>query len=168
MDIASLFKLGMDRDIGSIRSPLNPVAYDCGASGKKVAPGAIPLGLPDWNFPRDQIPARENTVGIVHAYHFMEHLPGETAIQFLAEVQRVLVPRGGIFQFCIPFYTSNLANQDLTHKSFWTEDTFKTLFRNAYYDPSVGKIEWDLRIGALAIMGVAERNLALIGQLVKI
>lgn len=165
--IQNIFKLGMKRDIPELL-PLaeGGLAFDCGASGKAVAPGAQPLGLPDWQFPLDQIPAEDGTVDTIHAYHFMEHLTGEDAIMFLAEVQRCLKP-GGVLQFCIPYYNSSLASQDLTHKSFWTEESFRTLFRNHYYDPTAGKIEWELDVHAIFIMAIVERNTALLGQIVK-
>lgn len=166
--IQDLFMLGMKREI----KPLLPIkkgglAFDLGASGTKVAEGAIPLGLPDWRFPLHPIPAEDESVDTIHAYHFLEHLAGEDAIALLVEAQRVL-KKGGVFQFCIPYYKSNIASHDLTHKSFWTETTFQNLFRNQFYDPTAGSVaEWKLSIHAVFIMGIVERNIALLGQLVK-
>lgn len=167
MDIRELFMLGMDRHVGNLLDPLAGPQFDCGSSGSKKIEGAKSLGLPKWNYPRDPIPAEDGSVAMIHAYHFMEHLPGETAIQFLAEAQRVLMV-GGILQFCMPYYNSNLMSQDLTHKSFWSEDSFRNLFRNDYYDASAGKIFWKFHVQSIFIMGIVERNLSLLGQLVKV
>jgi SAM-dependent methyltransferase len=164
LSIQQLFKQGMARTIPSLLGPsAGWDGFDLGASGEKVMDGCEGLGLPDWFFPRDAIPAANNTVDIVHAYHFLEHLSGEVAIDLLREVERVLVP-GGIMNICVPYYNSSMQAQDLTHKSVWCETTFQTLFDNKYYDPA-GK--WRLRVHTQFIMGVVERNLALFVQLVK-
>lgn len=160
--IQDLFTLGMDRRIPTLRPPPIGPVLDIGGTGLKPDFG-LPLGLPDWSFPRNEIPFAGGSVGMIHAYHFLEHLTGETAIAFLREVERVLTP-DGVFQFCVPYYNSFMQAQDLTHKSQWNEETFSKLFANPYYDPA-GK--WSLKVHCIFIMGIVERNLALLGQLVK-
>lgn len=162
MNIQQLFKLGMKRDVPELIE-FSGKSLDIGASGKAVAPGATPLGLPDWQFPRDPIPAETGTVATIHAYHFLEHLTGTDAIAFLREVERVMIPGASVLNFCIPYYNSNQHAQDLTHKSAWCEDTFKNLFHNSWYDRG----EWKLRIHTIMIIGIVERNLSLIGQLIR-
>lgn len=168
-DVQTLFKVGMDRFLPDLLSPPEGHSVGLGESGTKAIGTDANLGLPGWRWPVDPIPFPDGSVGIFHAYHFFEHLTGEEAILLLKAIEKKLVP-GGIVQFCIPYYSSNMAAQDLTHKSQWTEDTFKTLFRNAYYDPTANAFgeEWSLQVHFQAIMGVAERNMALIGQLVKV
>jgi hypothetical protein len=134
-----------------------------GESGK-FRRGKVSLGLPDWCWPRDPIPAADGTIALIHAYHFFEHLTGEDAIKMLAECQRVLVP-GGIIQYAMPLAGAELSYEDLTHKSFWTESSMKTLLHNQYYSPS--GTEWQLRIHYQVITGVVARNLIVLGQLVK-
>jgi hypothetical protein len=172
LSIQQLFKQGMDRDIPDLKFIPDAVvpagdwlAFDLGASGEKVMEGCEGLGLPDWFFPRDPIPANDGSVHLIHAYHFLEHLPGEDAIKLLRDVERVLVP-GGIMNICVPYYSSSMQAQDLTHKSVWCETTFQTLFNNGYYDPA-GPQPWRLKVHAQFIMGIVERNLALFVQLVK-
>lgn len=157
------FQLAMDRTVPEPLVPEPGLSFDLGASGTKVAPGATPLGLPDWRWPRDRIPADDNSVTCIHAYHFLEHLSGEDAIAMLREIERVLVP-GGVVNFCMPYYNTSLAGHDLTHKSSWNEDTFRNLFKNDYYDMAG---EWKLRVHFVVIMGIVERNIALLGQLTK-
>lgn len=163
--IQELFKLGMKRDIPELLEFSGPgKIFDIGASGKMVAPGAISLGLPDWEFPRNAFPAENASVSTIHCYHFLEHLTGTDAIAFLRECERVMIPGASVMNFCIPYFSSPLQAQDLTHKSPWMEETFRTLFDNYYYDPA-GK--WNLRVHTIMIMGIVNRNLALVGQLVR-
>jgi hypothetical protein len=167
MDFEKLFEMGMDRKLPKLLTPPeNTLSIGLGESGSKKH-GHISLGLPDWEWPKNKIPAEDDSVGIIHCYHFMEHLTGEDAINLLNEVQRVLCV-GGIFQFCIPYYNASMASQGLTHKSFWTEETFRVLMDNKYYDPSFGRYEWKLKQHYLVIAAIVERNTCIIGQLVKV
>jgi len=102
MNIQQLFKLGMKRDLPELLE-FSGTAFDIGATGKIVAPGAIPLGLPDWSFPFQYIPAKNSTVATIHCYHFLEHLSGTDAIAFLRECERVMIPGQSVMNFCIPF-----------------------------------------------------------------
>lgn len=167
MNFQTLFRMAMDRELPELLSPpADGLVFDLGASGKKKAPGAVALGLPEWRFPRDPIPCGDGEAAAIHAYHFLEHLTGEEAILMLWEIQRALKP-GGVFQFVMPWFKSEIASQDLTHKSFWTESSFRTLMRNPYYDPSASEKKWKLREHFLVIAGIVERNVSIMGQLVK-
>lgn len=166
MNFETLFKMSMDRDLPQLLDPPEGLSIGLGESGKKLHGRDMSLGLPNWSWPEDPIPAEDGSVGIIHAYHFFEHLTGEQAIDMLFECQRVLKP-GGILQFCMPWFKSEIASQDLTHKSFWTESTFRTLMNNPYYDPSASKKKWKMRQHYLVIAGIVERNVSLMGQLVR-
>jgi hypothetical protein len=163
MQFQTLFALGMKRTLPDLIA-FEGRAFDIGASGRYIAENAIPLGLPDWSFPRDKIPANDDSVATLHCYHFLEHLSGEDAIAFLREAERVMIPNQSVFNFCIPYYGSLLSVQDLTHKSFWGEENFRTLFDNHYYSMAG---EWRLHVHFIMIAGIVQRNLALIGQIVK-
>jgi hypothetical protein len=162
-DFRHLFALGMKRNLPELVTCEGP-SYDVGASGKYVVPGAIPLGPPKWVFPRDPIPAADDSVATLHAYHFMEHLSGDDAVAFLREVERVLIPDRGVMNFVVPYFSSALMAQDLQHKSFWCEETLRNLFEDKAYE-HYG--EWRLQVGFLIIAGIVNRNLALLGQIVK-
>ena len=166
MDHRLLAKLAIDRDIGALEKPKSGITIGIGESGTKKSSADINLGLPSWEFPKNLIPSNDGEVSIIHCYHFMEHLTGEDAILFLKEVQRVLM-YDGIFQYGVPYYKSELAYQDLTHKSFWTESSFKMLMNNPYYKPETTGFEWELEIQSQCIIGVVGRNLMLVGQLIK-
>ena len=158
-----LFRLGMKRDLPELLAFDGP-SFDCGASGKYVAPGAVPLGPPQWIVPRDPIPAADDSVATVHAYHFLEHLAGDDAVKFLREVERVLIPGRSVFNFSVPYFNTVLMAQSLEHKSWWCEETFPKLFHEdtfRYYG------EWRLRVHFQVIMGIVNRNVGLLGQLVK-
>jgi ubiquinone/menaquinone biosynthesis C-methylase UbiE len=167
MTLQELFKLAMKRDIEELlEPPSRGFALNIGA-GKSIIKGAYNIDKPEWQWPESAyLPYEDNTVRLIHAYHFLEHLSGEDAITMLLEFQRVLMP-GGIINFLVPYYSSSMQAQDLTHKSSWNETTFKTLFSNKYYDPNGRTHEWKLKVHVCVIIGIVERNLALLGQLVK-
>ena len=164
MNFQTLFALGMKRFLPELLSCEGP-ALDCGASGKYVAPGARGIGWPDWQFPRDPIPAAENSIATLHCYHFLEHLTGADAVLFLREAERVLLPdRRGVMNFSMPYFACSLAATNLDHKSQWCEDTFRNLFDDKTYH-QFG--EWRLSVHFIMVAGVVSRNLCVIGQLVK-
>ena len=162
-----LCKLALDRDIGELTyCPAGMQRVALGESGTKKTPGVdMHLGAPDWVWPRHNIPCEDGSVGVFHAYHFFEHLSGLDAINLLKECERKLCTYG-IIQYGIPYAGTELAYQDLTHKSNWTATTFSTLFENKYYDPTEGH-DWKLKVTAQAIVGVSDRNRMIVGQLVK-
>ena len=133
--------------------------------GRRLEVGAPPLCKPDWVFPRDRIPADDETIDYLEAYHFLEHLTPADAVSFLKEVDRVLTP-GGIFQYAVPLAGTELSFQDLDHKSFWTESTMRMALENPYYE-GVGNGLW-LDVQAQCILGVASRNLMIFGHLKKL
>ena len=100
------------------------------------------------------------------AYHFMEHLTKADIITVLTEVQRCLKP-GGVFNVVVPHFSSEAAHQDLDHKSFWTESTWKNLFKNPYYEGTMPR-KWKLREHQTVLMGLVQRNLVVVSQLVKV
>lgn len=168
MTTNDIFRLAMKRSIKEPLPLVGALAYDIGAGYIDIDQSAIRLGLPDWSWPRDPIPAESSSVDYIHCYHFLEHLSGEDAIRFLQEVQRVL-KGGGVFKFCVPYYNSSMMGHDLTHKSSWNEETLVCLFKNDYYDRLAGdNFKWHLRIHFQFIIGIVERNIALVGQLVKV
>jgi hypothetical protein len=164
MRFQTLFGLGMKRHLPRIERNTRGLVFDIGSSGRYRVPGAMTLGLPDWRWPRDLLPCGDGSASEIHCYHFLEHLAGEDAILFLQEAQRALMD-DGVLNFAVPYYSSGLQAQDLTHKSFWNEETFRNLFNNQAYTPHAAP--WTLRVGFQLIAGVNERNLSLIGQLIK-
>lgn len=135
-----------------------------GENTRHVDKDALSLGLPHWRWPRDKIPLDDETVALIHAYHFLEHLTGEDAISLLCEAQRVL-KSGGLFYYGIPLAGTELSYHDLTHKSFWSEDTITNLLYNEYYEIE-GK-PTELNLCGQCIIGIVERNLMLYGCLIK-
>ena len=138
------------------------IELNLGAGNKKIL-HATPLDYPDWNADTDHIPYTDGSVSQIHAYHFLEHC--KHPVKVLQECQRVLNP-GGHMNICVPYYSAAIASQDLDHKHFFTEETWKTLFSNQYYNKN--KIEWKFKIGFNMICGIVERNLCLLTQLEKI
>lgn len=176
MDIQKLFKLGMKRDLPQLISYDDGLVADIGSSGKFKVPGAVSIGLPEWRFPEMPLPFEDGSVTTVHAYHFFEHLPGEHVVLLLKELERVMVPGRSVCNFSVPYFSSSLAVQDLSHKSFWCEDNFKNLFddqsydkgQHAFKDVTYRDDEWKMKVHFLMIAGIVARNLAVIGQLVRV
>jgi len=164
MDFQNLFALGMKRYLPPLIAQ-DGRAFDIGASGKYVAPGAEPVGAPNWLWPRDKLPADDESIATIHAYHFLEHLNGRDVATFMRDVERVLIS-GGVFNYSIPYYTSTLSIQNLEHESQWCEDTFRNLFEDDRYRHEEGTT-WRLSVHFQVIVGIVQRNLALVGQLVK-
>lgn len=159
--IQEVFRLGMKRIIPTFVDMPPGIHLNLGAGFSEI-PGVVPLDMPEWNADLDSIPYKDEAVSGIHAYHFLEHLAQPDA--FLYECQRVLCP-GGVMQICVPYFRSQIAYQDLDHKHCFTEETWKTLLRNGYYN-KFGR-EWRLDIGANVIIGIVDRNLCLLTQLIR-
>lgn len=164
LDIIHLFKLGMKRDIQPLlEAPhVTGVQLNLGA-GNQQMDGVINLDYPTWDADVDNIPYADNSVDSIYAFHFFEHLvdPRPT----LRECFRVLVPQGTL-NIVVPYWNCQLAWQDLDHKKAFTLDTWATLKDTTYYEKE--KVGWPFIINTNIVIGVAERNLAIMTQLVKI
>ncbi len=66
------------------------------------------------------IPVDDNSVGLIRAYDFVEHLADP--VRLMNEIYRVLVPGGWLF-LSVPSTDGRGAWQDPTHKSFWNENS---------------------------------------------
>lgn len=163
MNFQLLFKYAMDRKVPELIENAwhGEIVLNLGA-GNKIIPGVISHDFPIWDADKEYLPYENEEVSQIHAYHFFEHC--QNPVKVLQECQRVLVP-GGHMNICVPYYSAAIASQDLDHKHFFTEETWKTLFKNQYYDKN--KIEWKFRIGFNMICGIVERNLCLLTQLIK-
>jgi len=164
MTIEMLFLLGMKRYLGELKAP-SGLVYDVGCGNNPVK-GAKPLDYPEWDAEVDAFPEPDGSVGGIYAFHFLEHLDGKAAIRVLREFERVLVP-GGLLTVVVPHRLGSMAFQDLDHKSFWTEDSWKTLFSNPNYDKN-REAPWKFEVDFNAIIGINERNLALCSQLRRV
>ena len=162
MDFQTLFALAMKRALPGI-IPFAGLTLNLGA-GLAPVPRTTPLDLPEWNAETDPIPYGDGAVDHILAFHFFEHLSGKHALAVLRECERVLRP-SGVLTLVVPLAPRTLAFQDLDHKSFWNEETLRTLFRSAEYYEKHGA--WNFRLHLTLIAGIVERNLAVFHQLVK-
>lgn len=161
MKIQQLFRIGMDRDIPDLINPVGDTILNLGAGNKKID-NTIPLDFPEWDGEKDNIPYDDESVDHIFAFHILEHL--SNPVKCLIECQRVLKV-GGTLLVVVPYYVSQMACHDLDHKKFFCEETWKILFKNPYYDKN--KVDWKFEIGLNIIIGIVERNLALMTQLIK-
>lgn len=174
-----LFSNGMKRTFGRIPDPPRGNHLNLGA-GESPVPGEDALGLmadppreifstmnldrPTWEAPfLDGV--LNGSIAAVHAYHFFEHLNNVVFRQMLAEIDRVLMP-GGLVYCCVPYARADIAFQDTDHKLFFTEESWRTLLQNRYYDATYGE-EFNWTIAFNMIAGIAGRNLAILTVLRK-
>jgi ubiquinone/menaquinone biosynthesis C-methylase UbiE len=163
-DVQQFFAVGMKRTLPQLPQPPDGHQLDLGC-GKNPVPGAFGLDYPLWDGSKDPIPRPDDSVAAVYAMHFLEHLTGEQAIKMLREIERVLKP-GGVLYICVPHRMAALAYEDLDHKSYWSEETLRVLFRNDYYTKHRNR-PWRLDVVFNMIGGVNERNIAVFMALVK-
>lgn len=163
VDLLQVFHQSVDRKMESFVPTILgwPVVHL--GPGSKHMRGTHELEYPEWDADRDPIPFDDNTVGGIFAYHFFEHLRDPRPV--LRECSRVLMT-GRPLTLAVPHYLGTSAYQDLDHKSWYTADTFKTLLDSSRYEK--GKDGLSFRLGANYIMGLAERNMMLVTQLIKI
>jgi len=167
LEFTDLFNAGMDRNISPISS--------CGmigrwlnlGAGEKKFTWAIPLQLPEWNAETDALPFNSEHIHGIVAFHFFEHVTPGRIPGLLSECLRVLKPDGTL-TICVPHRLGGMAFQDLDHKSFFTENTWRILMGNPYY-----KTKWKNELDAFfeinfnLIAGDSERTLALFTQFTK-
>ena len=81
------------------------------------------------------LPYDDNSVDVVRADDFLEHIPIGKTVQVVTEIWRVLKP-GGIFESSTPSTDGRGAFQDPTHVSFWNRNSWlyysDPAYRNLY------------------------------------
>lgn len=158
-----LFGFGIDRIIPKWKPfPFGKV-INVGAGNKHIT-GVESIGLPEWDADEDVLPFGYESIAGIHAYHFLEHV--RYPLEVLQDFQRVLLP-GGVINILVPYYTSQLQAQDLDHKSQFSENTWRVAFANKYYTRLDDRAGWKFEVGANMIMGLIEKDLCLVTQLIK-
>lgn len=163
-DINDLFYIGMSRKVPKLLTELNTsVNLNLGAgSGYKKINGTTPLDYPEWDAENDPIPYEDNSVDSIIALHFLEHIKNVKFV--IEEIDRVLRP-GGFANIVVPYYNSNLQFSNLDHYSYFNEKTFDRLFTESTYIST--DYQFSLQVGTQFIIGIVERNLCLMTQLIK-
>ena len=130
-------------------------------------PGAVALGRPTWVHPRNRIPAADDSVATIHAYHFLEHLSGDDVISFMREVKHGADPgEKGILNFTMPLFRMQHLDTHSTTKVRWTEETNYQLPIQRHQLRKFRKVA-SCSCTSRWLAGVAYRNLCVIGQLLK-
>lgn len=134
--------------------------------GNKFIRGWDNLDFPEWDGDRDSLPYGNGSVDGIVSYHTLDHLA--RPIFVLAEIQRVLKP-GGWFVNIVPHYASELWHSDLTHKSQFSIETWRSIFSTRHYDHAAvdGHVDWKMNIEFNMMMAFEERNAVLVTKLVK-
>lgn len=81
------------------------------------------------------LPYADNSIDMIRADDFLEHIPIGKTVQVVEEIYRVLKP-GGIFESSTPSTDGRGAFQDPTHISFWNRNSWlyysDPAYRNLY------------------------------------
>lgn len=159
-----LFENGIKRSPGPLLLPPPKAKHINLGSGFSTIIGVDNLDLPEWRAPL-LMDYENESVGAVHAYHFLEHLDYEDLMAMLGEVDRVLLP-GGVMYIAVPHAMSALGYQALDHRTFWTEEGLQDLFYSAGYDARFGE-KWSIEIAFMMVAGIRAHNMCLLAQLYK-
>ena len=173
MSVQKLFGWGMKRMVPQLIQPLDnggPI-LNLGAGNARIpwnnwfAPRVVDLDLPGWNANSGQRFAGigDGACDGIYAFHLLEHV--DRPIDVLWDCQRIL-DEGAPLTIVVPYYNSQMMAHDLTHKNVFCEDTWKVLFGTPYYNGQHAG-EWRFNIGFNMIVGVVERNMCLMTQLIK-
>lgn len=118
---------------GDLRGEEMKIDVGCGKTWKRTQANGF-AGIDKHDFGqeyvldvRDGLPFSNETVDEARSEHFLEHLTRDEAVAFLNEMWRVL-KRGAVFHVIVPYGLHPKAYV-LTHRSFWTPETFKDLAR---------------------------------------
>jgi SAM-dependent methyltransferase len=137
-------------------NPLDPIDKFMPPPGVSPAPFGFQMTTsgPFW-------PA--NSVGGIIATHVLEHLRDPRPL--IWECARVLAP-GCPMNIVVPLAGSNIANQDLDHKTPFVLDTWRTLLDSSYYKKGK-KDGHGLSVGFNMVMSIKTGNEVLVTQLIK-
>jgi hypothetical protein len=155
-----LFQNGLKRSPGILLEELAGPILNLG-SGNAPIEGADNLDQPTWSAPH--LDYKDRSVAVIHAYHFLEHLDGETVIAQLRECERVLM-FGGVMYICVPLAGTELSYSTIDHKTWWTEESLPRLFEQIGWEVAG---TWRLHVNYQIIAGVTPRNLCVLAQVVK-
>jgi hypothetical protein len=163
------FAIGMKRSIPDFIEPGERVLT---VGGKEVTDDklyrphwdAMTQPLYDISETHGRCKIEDGSIDTIWSNHFLEHLPGNRAVEMLREFERVL-KIGGTANIVVPYYNSSMQAHDPDHKSAWNEGSWTTILKPEYYFDHGA---WALKVHACFIVGIVERNLALFTQLVKV
>ena len=158
--LIDIFNLGMYREYMEPLPDKFGVVLNLGP-GEKHIDNAIELEWPQWDAEYMPIPCGDNSVDMIHCYHFLEHIQNTHFI--LREIHRVLRVNGHV-NIVVPYYSSQLQAQDPDHKTAFSENSWRTIFDDSRYKKDKAT---PMLIRTNFIMGDCEKNLVLVTQLQK-
>ena len=92
------------------------------------------------------LPYDDDSVDMIRAYDFLEHIHMDKVIDVITEIWRVLKP-DGIFEASTPSTDGRGAFQDPTHRSFWNQNSW--LYYTDPYHRSLYSIRADFKVDSI-------------------
>lgn len=154
---------GVVLNLGSGNSPISGAINLDAKVDKNKLPGRNEETPGDYRWYATYLDYDDGAVAAIHAYHFLEHLSYEELDRMMKEIERVLRD-GGLLYYCVPYALAPIAFMDASHKTFWTEETMRTLLESRGYDSASAT---RLKYWMQTIIGVNSQNLAVLGCLQK-
>jgi len=137
--------------------------------GNKRITGYTEIDYPTWDAEKCEAqPYADGTVDGVICLHTLDHLSARAVQFWLADMQRILKP-GGSIMIVVPHHMSTLAEECIEHKTRYGLKTWRNILANPGYQlvDMDEPVKWELEIGFNMVMGLEERNLVLVTQLVR-
>jgi hypothetical protein len=174
--VLDLFDVAMRRPrrdfvpISQLDSPFGAPGYRLSfGSGNKSIEGFTDIDYPVWDAEKcEPVPYDDGTVREIICLHTLDHLSARAVQFWLADMQRILMP-GGTINIVVPHHMSTLAEECIEHKTRYGLKTWRNILANPGYQlvDMDEPVEWKLAIGFNMVMGLEERNLVLVTQLVR-
>lgn len=160
------------------------VGLHFGGGNKRLA-GYTELDWPEWDGERNEpwtvldpmatagsgirqlVP--DNSVDSIVCVHTLDHLSSRGVQHWLRECERTLKP-GGTVSIAVPHHMGTLAHECIEHKTQYGLKTFRNILtdiNDSSVDFPEGRQGWTLRVGYNMVLGLEERNLVQITQLLK-
>jgi predicted SAM-dependent methyltransferase len=115
-------------------------------------------------------PDEPGSVSEIVCIHTLDHLSSRAVQHWLREADQAL-EIGGHVNIVVPHFMSTLAHECIEHKTQYGLKTFRNILseiNDASVDYPEGRGPWGMRVGFNMVMGLEERNLVLVTQLVKV
>ena len=142
----------------------------------KILWGYREVNYPEWNAEdlMAPLPFETETVASIVCIHTVDHLSSAAVQHWLEECERILEHQG-VITIVVPHFMSTLAHECIEHKTQYGLKTWRNLLGGGndvsvdYRPEFPSENHWreSLKVGFNMVMGLEERNLVQVTQLIK-